>query len=106
MFEIYSWKCPDDSALYKKVVEQKRTFQFLVGLNKDLDEVRARIMAIKPLPRIREAFLEARREESKRKLMMIGDSSTISTMEGSALYTHSFQNQGNKLKKGRPRCEH
>ena len=25
MFEIYSWKCPDDAALYKKILEQKRT---------------------------------------------------------------------------------
>ena len=102
MFEIYSWKCLDDSALYKKIVEQKRTFKFLVGLNKDLDEVRGRIPAIKPLPTIWEAFSEDRREESQRKLMMKGYSSNTPTMEGSALYTQSSsQNQGNKLKKGR-----
>ncbi|KAI3472122.1 hypothetical protein Pfo_029610 [Paulownia fortunei] len=48
MFEVYSWKCPEGSGLYKKIVEQKRTFKFLLGLNKDLDEVRGRIMGIKP----------------------------------------------------------
>ena len=67
MFEIYSWKCPDDSALYKKIVEQKRTFKFLLGLNKDLDEVRGRIMGIKPLPTIREAFSEVQRERAEEK---------------------------------------
>ena len=107
MFEIYSWKCTNDSTLYKKIVEQKRTFKLLVGLNKDLDEVRRRIMAIKPWPTIQEAFSEVQREERRRKLMMIGDSSPTPTMEGPALYTHiSSQNQGKKLKKGRPWCEH
>ncbi|KAL5569634.1 hypothetical protein UlMin_026209 [Ulmus minor] len=38
MFEIHSWKCSNDSVLYKKIVEQKRTFKFLLGLNKELDE--------------------------------------------------------------------
>ncbi|KAG4122408.1 hypothetical protein ERO13_D11G265450v2 [Gossypium hirsutum] len=38
MFEIYPWKCLDDAALHKKIVDQKRTFKFLLGLNKDLDE--------------------------------------------------------------------
>lgn len=32
--------------------------KFLLGLNKDLDEVRGKIMGMKPLPTIREAFLE------------------------------------------------
>lgn len=63
LYEFYSWKCPNDSALYRKIVEQKRTIKFLLGLNKDLDEVRGRIMGIKPLPIIWEAFAEVRREE-------------------------------------------
>ncbi|PKA63925.1 Retrovirus-related Pol polyprotein from transposon TNT 1-94 [Apostasia shenzhenica] len=88
MYEIYAWKCPDNSALYKKIVEQKRTIKFLLGLNKDLDEVRGRIMGIKPLPSIREAFAEVRREESRKKLMMT-DNHTTPSVEGSALYTHN-----------------
>ncbi|KAL5548711.1 hypothetical protein UlMin_003942 [Ulmus minor] len=38
MFEIHSWKCSNDSALCKKIVDQKRKFKFLLGLNKELDE--------------------------------------------------------------------
>jgi hypothetical protein len=48
MFEIYSWNCPEDTVLYRRIVEQKRTFKFLLGLNKNLDEVRGRIMGTKP----------------------------------------------------------
>ncbi|KAL5563644.1 hypothetical protein UlMin_033391 [Ulmus minor] len=86
MFEIHSWKCSNDSVLYKKIVEQKKTFKFLLGLNKELDEVRVR------------------REESRKKMMM-SDNLSTSTVEGSALYTHN-SSQDNKSRKGRPWCEH
>ncbi|KAK1587896.1 hypothetical protein Q3G72_018028 [Acer saccharum] len=43
---------------YKKIVDKERIFKFLVGLNKDLDEVRGRILGIQPLLSIREAFFE------------------------------------------------
>ena len=56
LYEGYDWQCSGDEALYKKIVEKKRVFKFLMGLNKDLDEVRGRILGTKPLPNIREAF--------------------------------------------------
>ena len=65
-------------------MEQKRTFKFLLGLNKNLDEVRGRVMGTKPLPSIREAFSEVRREESWKKVMM-GSQNSAPTIEGSAL---------------------
>ncbi|KAK3037693.1 hypothetical protein RJ639_030637 [Escallonia herrerae] len=40
------------------------------GLNKDLDEVRRRILGTKPLPSLREASSEVRREESRKKIMI------------------------------------
>ena len=49
MFESYQWKCPEDDALYRKIVEQKRVFKFLMGLSKDLDDVRGRMIRTKPL---------------------------------------------------------
>ena len=90
--------------MYRKLVEQKRTIRFLLGLNKDLDEVRGRIMGIKPLPTIWEAFAEVQREESRKKLMMT-DNHTTSAVEGSTLYTHNCS-QNNKPRKGRPWCDH
>ena len=44
------WKNPRDNARYMKRVENDRVFVFLMGLNKDLDEVRGRILGRKPLP--------------------------------------------------------
>jgi hypothetical protein len=84
MFEIHNWNCPEDTVLYKRITEQKRTFKFLLGLNKNLDEVRGRIMGTKPLPNLREAFSEVRREESRKKVMM-GPHNSAQIMEGSAL---------------------
>ncbi|RVW57281.1 hypothetical protein CK203_111284 [Vitis vinifera] len=56
LFETHSWKCSDDAATYRQIVEQKRLFKFFLGLNRELDDVRGRIMGIKPLPSLRELF--------------------------------------------------
>ncbi|XP_052190532.1 uncharacterized protein LOC127800131 [Diospyros lotus] len=53
-----------DSTKYSKMIEKDRMFDFLHGLNYDLDEVRGRILGTKPLPSLREAFAEVRREEN------------------------------------------
>ena len=65
VFEKYQWKCPKDGVLHKNIVEQKKIFKFLLGLNQQLDDVRGRVLAIKPLPSIREVFQrsEGRRAE-------------------------------------------
>lgn len=54
----------------------KNDHQILLGLNKDLDEVRRRIMRTKPLLIIREGFAKVQREESRKKLMMIDNHTT------------------------------
>ncbi|RVX00220.1 Retrovirus-related Pol polyprotein from transposon RE1 [Vitis vinifera] len=48
----------------------KETVQVFPRTNRELDDVRGRIMGIKPLPTLREAFSEVRREESRKKVMM------------------------------------
>ncbi|XP_022857417.1 uncharacterized protein LOC111378451 [Olea europaea var. sylvestris] len=56
----------DLSTYFKKIVETKLIFKFLMGLDKSLDEVRGRILGAKPLPSLREVFFEVRREESRK----------------------------------------
>ena len=83
-------------------------FQVLIGLNKDLDEVRGRILGTKPLPTIHEAFAEVKREESWKKLML-GKQTAAATTESSALAARgqSSNNGGNQQqRKGRPWCDH
>lgn len=43
MFEEHIWECPNDGIRYTQIVDKKWVFKFLVGLNKDLDEVHGRI---------------------------------------------------------------
>ncbi|RVW87157.1 Retrovirus-related Pol polyprotein from transposon TNT 1-94 [Vitis vinifera] len=103
-FEVHNWNCVTDGFLYKKIVEGKRVFKFLLGLNKNLDEIRGRIMGVKPLPSLREAFSEVRREESRKNLMM-GSHQQLNMAESSALKTQfaPFDNR-KKLKEihGKP----
>ncbi|GMI84032.1 hypothetical protein HRI_002072500 [Hibiscus trionum] len=51
-------------------LNNERLYDFLAGLNRDLDEVRGRILGRTPLPAIGEAFVEVRREENRRRVMM------------------------------------
>jgi len=98
-FDNIEWKCTEDSTKYKKIVEQKRLNKFLMGLNKNLDGVRGRILGTKPLLSIREAFSEVRREESRLKIML---KPAASNLEHSALATRGTSSQNFKPRKGRP----
>ena len=48
-----------------------------MGLNKDLGDVRLEVMATKPLPSLRELYFEVRHEESRKKVMMVGQPTFI-----------------------------
>ncbi|RVW83276.1 Retrovirus-related Pol polyprotein from transposon TNT 1-94 [Vitis vinifera] len=86
-------------ATYRQIVEQKRLFKFFLGLNRELDDVRGRIMGIKPLPSLREAFSEVRREESRKKVMMGSKEQPAPTLDGSALAARSFNSSGGDRQK-------
>jgi hypothetical protein len=83
-----NWKCAEDSVLFLKRQENDRVFMFLAGLNKDLDEVRGRVLGKVPLPTLRETFAEIKREESRQGIMM-GKTHRSSESEGSALATRN-----------------
>lgn len=59
LFESHEWKCHDDRTYFSTIVEIKRIFKFLMGLDKSLDEVRGRILGIKPLPNLQEVFFRS-----------------------------------------------
>ena len=79
-------------------MEAHRIYKFLIGLNVEFDEVRGGIIGRVPLPKISEVFVEVRREESRRHVMLGNksnsgavESSALSVAEGSANKTASFQ---------------
>ena len=38
LFETHEWKCTEDKAYFKQIVEKRHVFKFLKGLDKSLDE--------------------------------------------------------------------
>ncbi|KAL7593058.1 hypothetical protein Lser_V15G32577 [Lactuca serriola] len=105
VFYHINWSCPQDGTLHAKMLEKDRIFDFLQGLNKELDEVRGRILGTKPLPSLREVFAEVRREESLAKVML---HTLISIdVEGSALVAYRSEGQKNsKSSNAKVWCEH
>ncbi|KAJ1386743.1 Retrotransposon gag domain [Sesbania bispinosa] len=99
IYEDIDWKCTEDRKQYKTPVEKDRIYQFLLGLNKNLDEVKGRILDTKPLPSICDAFAEVRREESRRKIMLGRQINSVNT-ESSALAARGPQ------KKNKGWCDH
>lgn len=91
MLERLDLKDPAEAIMYRDMVDKKRTFKFLYGLRKELDETRGRIMSMRPIPKVRAAFAEIKREESRRRVMN-GEDIIITTnketnLESSALVT-------------------
>ncbi|RVW45161.1 hypothetical protein CK203_067538 [Vitis vinifera] len=80
------WECTGDNVSLKKKIENKRVFEFLAGLNHELDDVRSRVLSHRSLPFIREVFFEVQQEESRRRVMLREHLS--SGPEASALLTH------------------
>ena len=70
LFHTINWECTGNSKRYYKMIEKDRIFDFLHGLNIDLDELRGKILGTKPLSSLREVFVNVRREESRRKVML------------------------------------
>lgn len=96
LFLESDWNCSHDSVKYTKMLEKERVFEFLAGLNKELDEVRGRVLGKETLPSIHEVYSEVRREESRRKVMM-GDPNPRKHVElvSSALVSKELGNQSN-----------
>jgi len=83
LFYDISWECTRDGVKYSKTIKKERVFDFLHGLNSDLDEVRGRLLETKPFPSIKEAFAKVRRKESRKKVMLSAQTE-VSNQNGSA----------------------
>lgn len=59
------WECAGDNIRYKKRLENRKVFEFLAGLDWDMDDIRGRILGHRLLPSTCEVFLEVRHEEAR-----------------------------------------
>ncbi|KAI5424254.1 hypothetical protein KIW84_030447 [Lathyrus oleraceus] len=84
-----NWRCIEDSVLFLNRQENDSVFMFLAGFNKDLDEVRGRVLGKVSLSTLRETFVEIRRGEARQGIMM-GKTPRNSESEGSALATRNL----------------
>lgn len=100
LFYTISWECPANSIKYTKMLENDRVFDFLHGLNLDLDEVCGRLLNTKPFPTLREVFVEVRREENRRKVMLTQHTNSILDPQNSALTTVKKEDTVKKSRKG------
>ena len=89
-----------DSKLFRYMLAKERVYNFLASLNSSLDEVRGRILGMKPLPIIDEVFAKVRREEHRKQIMLSQQSSSF-PWEPAALVSNDAIN-----KKGSRWCEH
>ncbi|KAA8518363.1 hypothetical protein F0562_015754 [Nyssa sinensis] len=69
--QIYEMKCADDTALFLKRIEKECTFEFLAGLNLELDQVRIRVFSKIPIRLYREGYAHVRAEELRRTVMLL-----------------------------------
>lgn len=76
------WGDLEGNTKFKRHLEKERSYEFLVGLNKNLDEVRGRILERRTLPSIGEAFAEVRRAASRRRTMLGGKNDSSATSFG------------------------
>ncbi|KAL4303376.1 hypothetical protein GQ457_10G015150 [Hibiscus cannabinus] len=70
LYEQNDWETPKDAALYQQIRTQHRIFQFLNGLNKELDEVIGQILGTSSLPSIREVFSIVKKKASRKSVML------------------------------------
>ena len=82
-FNTCQWHDPEDAMMYRKMIEKERVYDFLGGLNQDLDEVRGRLTGMKPLLSIEEAFATVPHEETHKRVMLGNSSAPV--MENSVL---------------------
>ena len=70
MFYEHKWKDPTDGAYFQRLTRNSGIFKYLAGLNIDFDEVKGQVIGRQSLPPLNEVFMEVRREESRRLVML------------------------------------
>lgn len=81
-------------------LEKERVFDFLVGLNRDLDDVHDRLAALDPFQSPDDAFAEVRRAELRSKVMLTDVvPQSLSAPESSVMVSHKTPTQGQRQNK-------
>ena len=104
--------CANCTTIQRQQLEKERVFEFLTGLNSNLDEVRGRLVGRAPFPDTEEAFSEVRREEARRRVMLTTpdlqpiESSALVSKSGPPPHGRSTPDPRPNRKGDRPWCDH
>ncbi|XP_009798195.1 uncharacterized protein LOC107817595 [Nicotiana tabacum] len=79
-YQCIQMRCPEDAVTLKRFIEREHTYDFLAGLNVELDRVRVQVLGKEELPSLNEAVSIVRAEEGRRSVML-----DTQAGEGSAL---------------------
>ena len=101
LFNPKDWHDPKDVTIYQNFLTRERTYDFLAGLDRSLDDICGCILSVKPLPLIDEIFAKVRREESCKHVMLGLLSPSLEASALAALQYDSRNNQRNSQS-----CEH
>ena len=97
----------EDCCLKQKRMIEECVFQFLAGLNKELDEVHGWILRKSPFPSIDDAFAEVKREEDRKQVMLGDKNNNQGLVDGPALVSCSVPvNKSNGEQQKHPWCNH
>ncbi|CAA6665274.1 unnamed protein product [Spirodela intermedia] len=93
-YKIADMTDPFDAALYREEIERDRTYEYLVELNSEYDQVRIQILGREKLPPLNEVISLVRGEESCRNLMLGSQN-----VENSIFMTKNGKHYGNNSAK-------
>ena len=62
-------KCSEDITVFNSFIQRQRLYQFLAGVNEDLDKERRDLLNQEPLPTLEMAYAMIRRELARRGIM-------------------------------------
>ncbi|XP_057529817.1 uncharacterized protein LOC130808356 [Amaranthus tricolor] len=101
--------CPQDITEFNKYIQRQRLYQFLTGINDNLDKERREILNSEPLPMVETAYASIRREITRRKIMNSVSSPGTRPSEiglGLATRNKTFQRSREEDDRRKLRCTH
>ena len=101
--------CDKDRTTYNLLVQQNRLYQFLVGINENLDKEKRDILNQDPLPSVEAAYAQSRREIIRRNIMSgtSTPSTTLTEIRSSLISKRKLENSNFRNEdKSHLKCSH
>lgn len=103
---MHQWSCQADEQHYREVIDRDHCLVFVLGLNDKFEDMGGRIMSMKSIPILEDAFNIIKNEESRSDLVKNRPPTySIPTVKSSAMLARNNQGRDSKVKKFL-KCDH